>query len=202
MYSIDYAVVLVQNSTCSIHICLHWTTRKGVLKIICQIDDLILPVSIQNNLGEEIARCSIPFPNSLCTPRYKNIAILQNLSTNETIVKVKGRIDQRINGNWSCRHGFGKNKYEANIEINIQTLKEENTSKETDGQHFKRIVSVSELIDKCFEIKICENHSVKHAIPISSGRAVGDGQAFDRGTVVVEADTDEPVLQEADGIVK
>lgn len=116
------------HSTCSIHICLRWTSRQDILKIICTIDDLHLPVYIHNNFGEEIARCSIPFPFPLCTPTNNNTIVQQNVYTNETIVRVRRRIDHYINGNWSCRHGLGRNKLKADIEINIPKLKEQNKS--------------------------------------------------------------------------
>lgn len=113
----------MSHSTCSIHICLRWTSRQDILNIICKIDDLHLPVYIHNNFGEEIARCSIPFPFPWCSSTNNNTFVKQNVYTNETIVRVRRRIDHNINGNWSCRHGIGRNTFEADIEINIPKLK-------------------------------------------------------------------------------
>lgn len=112
--------------------CLRWTLRQDILQIICKVDELQLPVYIHNNFGMEIARCSIPFPFPLCTAVYNNTIVQQNIITNETIVGVRGTIDRSINGNWSCRHGYGRNKYEAYIEINVLRLKEDTKEAGTD----------------------------------------------------------------------
>ncbi|CAG2218828.1 unnamed protein product [Mytilus edulis] len=171
--------------------CLRWTSRVGILKIICTIDDLYLPVSIQNNLGVEIARCSVPFPSSFCTPRNNNTTILQNLTTNETIVDVRRKIDRSMNGIWTCRHGHGISKYKANIEINIPATKElrclkvislnivtgviisvvmasicliitwKCTCTQKEGQFYKRIVSLTKMIDDWFGAQKVDNHLVK-----------------------------------------
>lgn len=110
-------------STCCIHMCLQWTVRQDILQIICKVDELQLPVYIHNNFGMEVARCSTPFPYPLCTAAYNNTTVQQNIITNETIVLIRGKIDQSINGNWSCRHGFGRNKYKAFTDIKVLRLK-------------------------------------------------------------------------------
>ncbi|XP_076113724.1 uncharacterized protein LOC143082025 [Mytilus galloprovincialis] len=130
------------HSLCSINICLRWTARQDILTIICKIDRLYLPVYIYNNFGKEIARCSIPFPSPLCTPTHNNIIVQQNAKTNETIVKVRRNIDRSINGNWSCRHGYGVSKYEANIEINIPSSKGHNKTEKTDEFRCLKLISL------------------------------------------------------------
>lgn len=102
--------------------CLQWTFGQDILQIICKVDELQLPVYIHNNFGMEIARCSTPFPFPLCTAAYNNTIVRQNVTTNETIVFIRGKIDQSINGNWSCRHGFGRNKYKAYTDIKVLRL--------------------------------------------------------------------------------
>lgn len=116
-------VGMFPHSTCSINMCLRWTSKQGILKIICKVDDLNLPVFIINNFDKEIARCSIPFPAPHCVPTFNDTTVHQNINTNETIVVVRGRIDNSISGNWSCHHGYGRNNYKAGIEINIPKLK-------------------------------------------------------------------------------
>lgn len=124
MHLISYAVGILPHSTCSINMCLRWTLKRDILKIICKVDDLHLPVYLFNNFGTEIARCIIPFPFPSCTTTLNDTTTVeQNAYTNETIVWVRGRIDQSINGNWSCQHGYGRKKYKADIEINIPKLK-------------------------------------------------------------------------------
>lgn len=113
----------ITHSTCSIKMCLRWTKSKGILKIICKINDLHLPVSIHNNRGNEVALCSIPFPFPSCTNTYDHTTVKQNIRTNETEVTVKGQIDYRMSGNWSCRHGNGKHDFVAYIEVIIPQLK-------------------------------------------------------------------------------
>lgn len=115
-------VGMIVYSTCSIKICLRWTKSPGILKITCKVDDLQLPVSIHNNKGEEIALCSIPYPFLTCNPTYNHTTVKQNVNTNEIEVTVRGHIDHRMSGNWSCRHGRGMNDYEAYIEIIIPAL--------------------------------------------------------------------------------
>lgn len=99
--------------------CLRWTKSKDMLKIICKINDLHLPVSIHNNKGIEVAHCSIPFPSPSCTNTYDYTTVKQNIRTNETEFTLKGKIDQRMSGNWSCHHGQGTHDSEEFIEVII-----------------------------------------------------------------------------------
>lgn len=125
MNIITFPAGIFPHHNCVINICLRSTLGKNMLKIICKIDDLYLPVTIRNNHGTEIAGCSLPFPLPSCTSYNNNTFIQQNVKTNETIVKVTGRLDYSINGNWSCHHGIGRPFFEAYIEISshIHTLK-------------------------------------------------------------------------------
>ncbi|XP_071122543.1 uncharacterized protein [Mytilus edulis] len=109
----------ISSPSCSIKMCLNCTLGPGILKLTCKIDKLHLPVSFHNNFGKEIAFCSLPFPSPLCISGYKNTTVRQNIHTNETVVTIREIIDQRINGNWSCLHGYGRDMYEADFEINI-----------------------------------------------------------------------------------
>lgn len=63
------------------------------------------------------ADCLPPRPFSKCDPYYKNGSITQNPRTNETIYIVKGKIDNYINGNWTCRHGTRKDV--AYVEVTV-----------------------------------------------------------------------------------
>ncbi|VDI05157.1 Hypothetical predicted protein [Mytilus galloprovincialis] len=111
--------------------CLNCTLGPGILKLTCKIDKLHLPVSFHNNFGKEIAFCSLPFPSPLCISGYKNTTVRQNIHTNETVVTIREIIDQRINGNWSCLHGYGRDMYEADFEINIPILEGQHKREQT-----------------------------------------------------------------------
>lgn len=104
--------------------CLRWTVQHNQITFICKIDKLQHPVHFYDNYEREIAYCNIPNPRPECTSlpkQHKNVTVTvtQNPYKLETVLIVNGKIDQRLNGNWSCRHGT--NLFEADVEINILT---------------------------------------------------------------------------------
>ncbi|XP_063400352.1 uncharacterized protein LOC134684959 [Mytilus trossulus] len=121
--------------------CLSCTIEPDILNLTCKIDKLHLPVSIHNNFGKEVAFCSLPFPSPLCISGNKNTTVRQNIHTNETVVTIREITDQRINGNWSCLHGYGRDMYEADLEINIPILEGQHKREQTEGK-----ITVSNLI--------------------------------------------------------
>lgn len=137
---------IIAHSKCSIKMCLRWTKSQGILKIICKIDDLYLPVSIHNNNGKEIALCSIPFPFPSCTNTYNHTTVHQNVYTNETEVTVRGHIDHRMSGNWSCRHGNGRHDFEEYIEVIIPPLDVQNNKEENDDVYCLKEISFNAMI--------------------------------------------------------
>lgn len=101
---------------CSINVCLRSTVDSNKITFICKIEDLHLPVTFYDNFGQEFAFCIVPYPNPVCKPIHNHTKLEQYLTNSETVMTVEGKIDQRVNGNWSCHHG---NLYKANVEINI-----------------------------------------------------------------------------------
>lgn len=107
--------------SCSIDMCLRWTLKGNRITFICTIDDLHFPVDFFDNHGHIIAHCVSPKPSPKCRQSAQianfKVHVEQFPYKNETILILAGTIDQRFNGNWSCRHGVNLN--EAQVDINI-----------------------------------------------------------------------------------
>lgn len=103
--------------SCRSHVCLNWKISSSELILTCKVDNLHLKVIIGDQYGNMQADCLPPRPFSKCDPYYKNGSITQNPRTNETIYIVKGKIDNYINGNWTCRHGTRKDV--AYVEVTV-----------------------------------------------------------------------------------
>lgn len=95
-------ILSCQDNVC---MCLTWKVKNGSLVLTCKISNLVWPVSLYDTLDKEQGFCAHPIPVVKCYPLYKNVSIHQNRKTNETIFNVTGPLDQRLNGNWTCRHG-------------------------------------------------------------------------------------------------
>lgn len=87
----------------------------GEIVLKCRVHRLELPVSIVDPSGKERAYCLSPIPSPYCFDYYKNANISQDLTQNETRLVLHGKLDNRSNGIWSCRHGGLFN--EATVEI-------------------------------------------------------------------------------------
>lgn len=102
---------------CSIAICFTWKVSFNSLTLNCKVNSWNHRIFIDNQFGIAVADC-IP---SFCDSYHPNASINQLLASNEVIYTVSGRIDKRINGNWTCRHG---SKFKlAKVEVTV--LKDE-----------------------------------------------------------------------------
>lgn len=70
-------------------------------------------IFIDNQFGREVADCIPDF----CHSYHQNASIIQLLKTNETIYSVNGQIDNKVNGNWTCRHG--SNLDTAKVDVTV-----------------------------------------------------------------------------------
>ncbi|XP_063398898.1 uncharacterized protein LOC134683519 [Mytilus trossulus] len=112
--------------SCRTHVCFNWKISSSELILTCKVDNLHLKVIIGDQYGNMQADCLPPRPFSKCDPYYKNGSITQNPKTNETIYIVKGKIDNYINGNWTCRHGTRKDV--AYVEVTVLRIHDINKS--------------------------------------------------------------------------
>ncbi|CAG2222113.1 unnamed protein product [Mytilus edulis] len=122
---------------------------------------LLLIFIIQENISSP--SCSIKMclnctlgPGILKLTCYKNTTVRQNIHTNETVVTIREIIDQRINGNWSCLHGYGRDMYEADFEINIPISEDLLSPKKISWYTIAGIsISVITLTIVCVLLGIC-----------------------------------------------
>lgn len=103
--------------SCNIHVCLTWRISVDKLTLVCKIDNRHLSVFIDDPIGSTRADCFPGRDDYLCDSYYQNESISQNSKTNEIIYTVHRRINQKINGNWSCRHGTSHD--EATVEVTV-----------------------------------------------------------------------------------
>lgn len=89
---------------CSKSICLEWRVTENRLMLICQIHEVRLLVLIADPNGNIMADC-LPSFQSNCEAYYKNGTMNYNASTKEVVFTVHGTINNKVNGNWTCRHG-------------------------------------------------------------------------------------------------
>ncbi|XP_076111998.1 uncharacterized protein LOC143080149 isoform X2 [Mytilus galloprovincialis] len=105
--------------------CLTWKLKNRSLVLTCKIPNLKLPVDLFDPWNNEQGYCLSPIPTINCHPHFKNVSIYQNIDTNETVFIITGNIDQRLNGNWTCRHG---NRVESRtVEVTLSELTEKKT---------------------------------------------------------------------------
>lgn len=69
------------------------------LTLICKVNSWNHRIFINNQFGRKVADC-IP---DLCDPYDKNASM--HSTTNDITFSVNGKIDNKVNGNWTCRHG-------------------------------------------------------------------------------------------------
>lgn len=119
-YGLTIIILIMEGvSTCGIHVCLTWKIIPNHLVLTCKVDDLHQIVLIDDNFDKEQGYCLSPHPKSSCRNEYDNGTIYQNLNLNETIFSVRGIIDSRVNGNWTCRHGTSKDKVTVEVTIPV-----------------------------------------------------------------------------------
>lgn len=112
---------ILGRGSCTTYVCLNWKVTLYELKLICKVNTLHFNVRILDQYGTEQGYCITPTPTSKCEPYYKNGTLSQNTKTNETIFIVHGKIDYRINGNWTCRHG--RQRDTAQVEVTVLKMK-------------------------------------------------------------------------------
>lgn len=72
---------------------------------MCKVDNLKWKVEFRNQFGIELAYCLNPLPDSRCISHYDNCTITQDIKRNITTLEIKGHVDSKINGVWTCNHG-------------------------------------------------------------------------------------------------
>lgn len=103
--------------SCNIPVCLTWRISVDKLILVCKVDDLHNWVFIDDPFGSRRADCFPAIDDSSCDSYKTNESITQNLTTHEIIYTVHGGINNRLNGNWSCRHGT--NLHVATVEVTV-----------------------------------------------------------------------------------
>lgn len=114
-------LILSSNSeilSCNIKVCLTWMANTNTIEFRCRVDDLIFQVKFLNKFNSELAHCPFPIRDSnetSCYSYFINSTIVQDLKTNTTTLTVRGQIDKRINGEWSCQHGTNISQAIVNV---------------------------------------------------------------------------------------
>lgn len=106
-----------ETSLCNIRICLTWSVNQTILTFRCRVHQLRFSVMIVNQYHNAQGYCLHPLPVPQCVSYHKNTTITQNASTNVTSLVVKGLIDNKVNGQWSCLHGT--NREEAIVDVTV-----------------------------------------------------------------------------------
>ncbi|CAC5421942.1 unnamed protein product [Mytilus coruscus] len=101
-------------------ICMTYTVSEDILRLSCKVDNLEFKVLFSDPHNNEQAFCLLSYPTVLCHHHYSNSSINQNLSTNETVFTIRGKINANVNGKWLCRHG---NRFErATVDIKFDAV--------------------------------------------------------------------------------
>lgn len=120
--------------SCTTYVCFNWKVTFHELKLTCKVNKLHFKVWILDQYGNVQGSCIPPTPSSKCEPFYGNGTLSQNSETNETIFIVHGKIDYRINGNWTCLHG--RQRDVAQVEVTVLRMKEmRNITKSTKNRY-------------------------------------------------------------------
>ncbi|CAC5382471.1 unnamed protein product [Mytilus coruscus] len=98
-----------------------WTVDRRLLTLTCKVHRMVFSVSFHDPLNQEVAYCSPPIPTQTCFSHYGNGSVYQQLSTNETVFVLRGKINNKINGNWSCLHGASKDRTSIGIHLTGET---------------------------------------------------------------------------------
>lgn len=85
--------------------CLTWKVKNNSLILTCKIPNLKFSVYLLDPLNNEQGYCFTPIPHINCYSHFQNVSIFQSTETNETVFILTGKINQRLNGNWTCEHG-------------------------------------------------------------------------------------------------
>lgn len=104
-------------NACNLQTCMEWRISVDELTLICKIEHFHLLVLIDDPSGSTRADCYPDTEHTTCESYYENESITQNPKTKEIVYTVHGKIDHRLNGNWSCRHGTRLNV--ATVEVTV-----------------------------------------------------------------------------------
>ncbi|XP_052063333.1 uncharacterized protein LOC127703001 [Mytilus californianus] len=114
-------ILLQVHQNCVCQICMKWTVDRRLLTLTCKVHRMVFSVSFHDPLNQEVAYCSPPIPTQTCFSHYGNGSVYQQLSTNETVFVLRGKINNKINGNWSCLHGASKDRTSIGIHLTGET---------------------------------------------------------------------------------
>lgn len=101
---------------CNIDVCLTWKIEREHIAFQCKVNNLYMGVEFRNPSHEEEGFCVMPSLVSYCLPMNNN-EILQNLTTNTTVLILNRHIDDSLNGHWTCYHGT--NIHNATVFVNV-----------------------------------------------------------------------------------
>lgn len=102
---------------CESSMCLTWRVHNNILKFRCQTTRINAKISFFNQYNEEQGYCVLPYEYAFCTNYDPNRLIYQNITSMETFLEIRDRVDQHLNGNWSCH--YGRNLEFAYVNVNI-----------------------------------------------------------------------------------
>ncbi|CAG2198223.1 unnamed protein product [Mytilus edulis] len=114
---VDPALFVFELQPCNIDVCLTWSATKEKISFKCKVNALLFTVKFFNQLHQEQAYCASPIPHVLCFPLLSNSNITQDVVHNITILTLERRIDDRINGAWTCCHGTNVDKAVVNVTV-------------------------------------------------------------------------------------
>lgn len=107
------------------NMCLTWKVKNNSLILTCKIPNLKFSVYLYDPWNNEQGYCFTPIPTIKCHPHFQNVSIYQNRETNETVFTLTGNINQRLNGNWTCKHGTRIDS--RTVEVTLSQLTEKKT---------------------------------------------------------------------------
>lgn len=145
---VSYSIIfcfLVGILPCNIDMCLTWSARKDKITFKCTVNELSFSVMFYNQFNKEQAYCSLPKPSPQCYRISKNCTITQDVIRNTTILTVRGRIDNDINGRWTCYHGSNVHEAVVNVTVmregkffwNNSSIKDFSISNSADDKSYK-----------------------------------------------------------------
>lgn len=118
-------------NSCNIPVCLTWRISVDKLTLVCIVDDFYHRVFIDDPVGCTRADCFPDIDDPSCDSYKTNESITQNLTTHEIVYTVQVGINNKLSGNWSCRHGT--NLHVATAEVTVQEMSNNCTVKRNDS---------------------------------------------------------------------
>ena len=112
-----YQISLLDAKSYGPEVCFNWKVSDKKLTLICKVQKFFFQAFIKDPFGNVQGDCLPPIKTVDCKARYKNGTIDLNLENNEMTFIVKGDINQKVNGNWTCQHGSRKDV--AHVEVTV-----------------------------------------------------------------------------------